>query len=117
MIESVVVLKPVFSPIITAASAQVRSKLAEAKPRSQSETDRVVTYLDAIALAVKGLEAEADQLLSEALVMDWQEKDERVAFVRRCSLSDTWLDLGVTCWSGRRESNPHDQLGRLGLCH
>jgi hypothetical protein len=20
-------------------------------------------------------------------------------------------------WSGRRESNPHDQLGRLELCH
>jgi hypothetical protein len=25
----------------------------------------------------------------------------------------TW----VSGWSGRRESNPHDQLGRLGLCH
>ncbi len=26
----------------------------------------------------------------------------------------------LTCrnaWSGRRESNPHHQLGRLGLCH
>ena len=28
-------------------------------------------------------------------------------------------DLGkcVACESGRRESNPHDQLGRLGLYH
>jgi hypothetical protein len=24
---------------------------------------------------------------------------------------------GLLGWSGRRESNPHDQLGRLGLCH
>jgi integrase len=24
---------------------------------------------------------------------------------------------GPEPWSGRRESNPHDQLGRLGLCH
>jgi integrase len=24
---------------------------------------------------------------------------------------------GPELWSGRRESNPHDQLGRLGLCH
>jgi hypothetical protein len=27
------------------------------------------------------------------------------------------LDLGGNSKSGRRESNPHDQLGRLGLCH
>jgi hypothetical protein len=26
---------------------------------------------------------------------------------------DIWLELGVSCWSGRRESNPHDQLGRV----
>ena len=26
-------------------------------------------------------------------------------------------DLREFGWSGRRESNPHDQLGRLGLCH
>ena len=27
--------------------------------------------------------------------------------------------MSLTCEnkSGRRESNPHDQLGRLGLCH
>ena len=26
-------------------------------------------------------------------------------------------DIAGLRWSGRRESNPHDQLGRLGLCH
>ncbi len=26
------------------------------------------------------------------------------------------LTCGFT-WSGRGESNPHNQLGRLGLCH
>ena len=31
--------------------------------------------------------------------------------------SETNADLRRKTKSGRRESNPHDQLGRLGLCH
>jgi hypothetical protein len=39
---------------------------------------------------------------------------ELLAAVER---TEALLHLGLLGWSGRRESNPHDQLGRLGLCH
>ena len=35
----------------------------------------------------------------------------------RLETDDHALDLGWNSKSGRRESNPHDQLGRLGLYH
>ncbi len=38
------------------------------------------------------------------------------ALERWSASADQASDWGFG-WSGRRESNPHDQLGRLGLCH
>ena len=45
------------------------------------------------------------------------EHAERLADALRYESAEQASDLGRSGESGRRESNPHDQLGRLGLYH
>ena len=44
-------------------------------------------------------------------------QDRLTGETERPRRADHAADLGRTTWSGRRESNPHRQFGRLKLCH
>ncbi len=76
---------PFVSPIISAAATQAQKRLDEAKAKDRSQVDRLVAYLRAVAEAVKGLETEADELLSQCQWMDWADEEQRQAFLGRCS--------------------------------
>jgi hypothetical protein len=75
---------PFVSPIISAATAHAQKRLDEAKARDRDRVDRLVAYLRAIVEAVKGLEAEADELLSQCKWMDWADQEQRQLFLSRC---------------------------------
>jgi hypothetical protein len=81
---------PIVSPIIATASSAVKQKLDDAKTNQLDDAARVVKYLDAIVAAVKGLECEGHDLLSQAQWMDWSDKKARHEFLARCG---TYLDV------------------------
>jgi hypothetical protein len=76
---------PLASPIISAAATQVQKRLDEAKAKNRNEVERLVAYLRAVSEAVKGLEAEADELLSQCRWADWADEKWRQEFLKRCS--------------------------------
>jgi hypothetical protein len=75
---------PFVSPIVAAAATQARQRLDEARAKDRDQVDRLVAYLRAMVEAAKGLEIEADELLSQGRWMDWGDEEQRQAFLRRC---------------------------------
>jgi hypothetical protein len=45
----------------------------------------------------------------------WPDWPGRSRLMITAELRERPVDLGLLGWSGRRESNPHDQLGRSGV--
>ncbi len=78
------------SPIISAAVALVQQRLDEAKAKDRNDVGRLVAYLRAVSDAVKGLEAEADELLSQCRWADWTDAQWRQRFLSRCG---SYLDV------------------------
>jgi hypothetical protein len=81
---------PLMSPIVSGAVTLAKRRLDEARATDRSQAERVVAYLRAIAEAVKGLEAEADELLSQCRWMDWSDESARGEFLSRCR---SYLDV------------------------